>query len=236
MVKSALMDSWNLFTNNILGISLIVLPIIIPIEILTSIYTYNLPEAETVTAEEFYPLSISLLFYPIYSVAVVVYISSVVNNNTYTLGQLYKSGLRFYISFAIMSILIGLIFFGGLLLLILPGIYFLIRYTLSEFYLVLEEAKPLDAMRKSWEISNNYIITLFLGYIVIALCLTSPALALNYFLEEGTDIYHLVNTGENIVFSVLNTFYTIYAYRIYEHSKENITSSSSGTTKTQVAP
>ncbi|MCW9047556.1 MAG: hypothetical protein OQK46_05700 [Gammaproteobacteria bacterium] len=223
MFQSALMDSWSFFKNHIITLSLIILPIVIPFEIASALYQYHFTSVDTGLANELLPMSISLLLYPIYSVAVVVYISSVISGNKFTLKELYSISLKYWGAYLLITIFIGLIVFGGLMLFIIPGIIFLVRYSFAEFELILNNMKPLDAMSTSWQSTKAYFITLISGYAVIAICLYGPSMALAINQEEYTVKAYTIHTITNIIYAVLNTFFTIYAYRIYEYSKQNKT-------------
>lgn len=220
MYNKALLDSWYFFKNHLLSLSLIILPIVVPLEIFTSFYQYNFTSDEARIEEMLLPMSISILLYPIYSVAIVLYISSVISDTQFTVKKLYAYGFQYWLPYITITFFIGLIVIGGLALFIIPGIIFIIRYSFSEFELLLDGKKPLDAMSNSWKLTGNYMLTLFIGYSIISVCLYIPSILIYSSLEESSTLSYIVMPISNIIFSVLHTLYTIYAYRIYEYSKK----------------
>ncbi len=77
MAKKLLADSWTFFTDNVLFISLIVLPIVIPKEIVTELYRHSVNADNSTLFKQLVPLAIELITYPIYSIGVIFYIVSV---------------------------------------------------------------------------------------------------------------------------------------------------------------
>ncbi len=55
----------------------------------------------------------------------------------------------------------------GLVLLVLPGIIFLIRLWFVGFVVVDEKVGPLDAIQRSWDITRGYTLDLFLLFLVL---------------------------------------------------------------------
>jgi len=220
MFSSALTDSWSFFKNHLISLSLIILPIVVPLEIITSIYQYTLTSEENSIAVGLLPISLSILLYPIYKVAVVFYIASVIEGTRYTIKELYAIGLRYWLPYLIITFFIGIIVIGGLMFFIIPGIIFIIRYSFTEFELILNQQKPLDAMRNSWESTSEYMSTLFFGYAIITACLYVPVIIMLLTVEESSTLKYFINTAFNVIYAVVNTLYTIYTYRIYGFSKE----------------
>jgi len=112
-LKSELLDSWNFFKNNLAAISFIVLPIIIPLEIGTAIYIHNF-------TSDWYsiliPMLLGFLLYPVYTVGIMFFISSVINGEPIDRNEAWKFGIKYWIPF------IGLTF----LLIIVSMIVFMI--------------------------------------------------------------------------------------------------------------
>lgn len=227
MLNTVLMDSWYFFKNHLFSIALIVFPIVIPLEILTSIYIYHFTNEDSGILELFLPLSISTLLYPIYSVAIVLYIASVVSGDPVSLKGLYAKGLNLWLPYLTITVLISIIVIGGFMLLIIPGIIFILRYSFAEFELVLAGKKPLNAMKSSWKSTSDHLSVLFFGYAIISFCIFTPSAIITSLLDESSIFSYILTAILNIIYAVLYTFYTIYAYRIYQLKNTNITSSSS---------
>lgn len=219
MLKKSLMDSWSFFKMHAIAISIVILPIVVPIDILTALYQYFLTSEEFVFSERLIPMGIGFIAYPIYTVAVIFYIASVVSGESIETKKAWRLGVKFWPPYVVMSILIGLVVMSGLILLVIPGVIFATRYAFSEFDLLLNQSKPLAAMRSSWHATKEYMWVILGGYMVITLALYVPYYLITSFFEGSSIFYWVLNTVLNIVYSVLGVLYTIFAYRVYEFSK-----------------
>ena len=73
-----------------------------------------------------------------------------------TAAEVLRFGLSRLLSILLVSVLVGLAVFGGLLLLIVPGIIFAIRFTVAVPALVVEDVRGREAMRRSWRLVKDY--------------------------------------------------------------------------------
>ena len=174
MLKKSLTDSWSFFRNHAVAISIIILPIVVPIDVLTSLYQYFLASEEAGLTEKLVPMIIGFIAYPIYAVGIVFYIASVISGERIDTKTSWKLGAKFWLPYVIMSAFIGMAVMLGLILLIIPGIIFAVRYAFSEFDLLLNQSKPLDAMKNSWAVTKEYMWVILGGYVVITLVLYVP--------------------------------------------------------------
>jgi len=79
MLIQSLIDSWSFFKNHVVALSLIILPIVVPIEVLTALYQYFLAADEFKALEQLTLIIIDFIAYPIYAVGSIFYIASVVS-------------------------------------------------------------------------------------------------------------------------------------------------------------
>jgi len=219
MLKKSLMDSWSFFKIHVLAISTIILPIVAPIEVLTAFYQHFLASEEFVLSEQLIPMAIGFAAYPIYAVGVVFYIASVISGETIDTKSSWRLGAKFWMPYIVMSVFIGVAVMFGLILLIIPGVIFAVRYAFSEFDLLLNQSKPLDAMKHSWDITKDYMWVILGGYVVITLVFYVPYYLIASLFDEASVAYSLLDTASNIIYSVLAALYTIFAFRVYEFAK-----------------
>lgn len=219
MLKKLLTDSWSFFKSHAVAISIIILPIVVPIDVFTALYQYFLTSEEYVLSEQIVPTVIGFIAYPIYTVGVIFYIASIISGETLGTKTLWKLGAKYWLPYLVLSILVGLAVMFGFVLLIIPGIIFAIRYAFSEFDLLLNQSKPLDAMRNSWDATKEYMWVIFGGYVVITLVFYVPYYLVSSLFEESSISYLMLDTASSIVYSVLGVLYTIFAFRVYEFSK-----------------
>lgn len=71
------------------------------------------------------------------------------------------------------SILYGLIILGGFILLVIPGIYFAIKYYFVLYLVVDKNMGPIEALKKSGKITQNVMLELL--YLVVALIVLNIA-------------------------------------------------------------
>jgi hypothetical protein len=220
MLQIMLFDSVRLFRNQYIGIAMIVLPIFIPIEIFDSFYSNYIIGENSTIFEKILPMFIGSLAYPVYTAGMIFYIASVVAGETIDTKTSWRLGVKNWVPFFILSIFVGIIITVGFLLLIIPGIIFVARYAFAEFDLLLNNRLPLDAMRDSWETTRKYVSIILGGYLVITIVLYGPYCVLLVVLEQQELKIGMLDSVLNIIYSVLDTIYTIFAFRVYHLAKE----------------
>ena len=161
MLNTALSDSWSFFKTHLVALSLIILPIVIPLEIVTSVYHSMYTGNEFVMADELFPMGLYFTVYPIYTIAVVFYLAGAINSEFQSTKALWKLGLQYWLPFNILNFLIGVMIVSGFIVFIIPGVILAIRYLFAQFELLLNNARPLAAMKTSWENTGQYFWVLY---------------------------------------------------------------------------
>ncbi len=220
MLKKLLANSWTFFKDNVLFLSLIILPIVVPKEIITAYYRHTFDGESFVFFKQLVPLAIELIAYPVYSIGVIFYIASARSGKRIDTKTAWWLGVKFWLPYIILSILAGLIVFFGLIFLILPGIIFAIRYSFSGFDLLLNESNPVEAMKNSWNATKEYMGVLSAGYVLLFLALFGPYFLLTLIFGVGDHSLWSLSTALNIIYSVLGTLFTIFTFHVYELAKE----------------
>jgi len=97
-----------------------------------------------------------------------------------------------------MCILYGLAILGGLILLIIPGIYWGIRFSFAPFILVDTKAGPVKSLKESYALTKGKFGKIFLFWLVIG----------------GLNILGFIALGVGVLVSLpVTTFASIYVYR-----------------------
>ena len=221
MLRESLIDSWNFFRIHYMALSAIILPIIIPVEIFTGFYQHAITGKDFVLSNQLIPVVIGLLASPLYSVGVVFYIASIIREEPIDTKTAWMLGIRFWSLYLILNLMTGAMIIAGFMMLILPGLVFVIRFSFSEFDLLLNKSKPLDAMKNSWNLTRPHMSEIFGGFVVITLVLFTPYYLVISLFKESNIFYWVINTGLSILYSVLEVFYTIFAFRIYDYVKQD---------------
>lgn len=218
MLTTFLLDSWSFFKRHIITIATIVLPITIPFEIITTLQQNSINTEELVLADLLLPLLIDSMVYPVYTIAIIFYISSVVADKRIDIKTLWGHGIKFWLPFMIYSIASGIIITIGLILFIIPGLIYIARYAFAPFDLILNENTPFDAMKNSWHTAKDYLWIILGGYIVITVILFSPFYFASQLFTQGSAAMLIFEIISNIALSVLHVMYTVFSYRVYEYA------------------
>lgn len=230
MLNKLLLDSWRFFTAHLRILAIIILPIVVPVEIFAAFYEFrNLP-VDAPLGDVLLLRIPSMIAAPIYSIAVVFYIASVIQEKPLSLTAMWQLGLRYWLLYFILTLLIGMLAGLGLLIFILPGIFLLAKFAFAQFELLLNGQNPLDALKQSWQGTTGYTLTLLAGYLVIATLflgiyllagLLIGALYPDYqsLLEQKSAVPIVFSLILTVVFSVLETLFTIFAFRVYDYAR-----------------
>ena len=79
----------------------------------------------------------------------------------------YRFGFKRLGSVILVSVLVGLAVVGGFILLIIPGIIFLVLFSVSVPVLIVENRRGREAMRRSWNLAKGHFWHAF-GVIIVA--------------------------------------------------------------------
>ena len=99
---------------------------------------------------------IGLIIGVIVMAGVTLKVNAIVNNTSIGLGEAFLKGVGYLIPLVLSYIIFGLIVAFGLILLIIPGIYFLLKLSLFIPCCVLEE-KSIGCIRRSWELTKGRV-------------------------------------------------------------------------------
>lgn len=215
MIAGLLFDSWSFYKKHILVMLVLTLPIIVPVGILTSLLQHSFDDQN----REWLIWVVDFMAYPVYAVAIVYYIASIISGEYTSPKTLWLLGVKYWLPFMLLTILSSIAIVLGLALLIIPGIIISIRLAFSQFELLLNHQQPLDAMRVSWDKTKDHMWILFAGYFVITVLIYFPYFAISYLLGKMEISFWMVDFLVNIVFTLADIFYVIFAFRVYEFAK-----------------
>ena len=223
MLEKSLKDSWSFFKNHVVALTSLILPIALPVSIFSSFYEYFHSGKEVALINQFIPLIVSSVTYPVYTIAVIFYIASIVSDKHMDTATLWRLGLHHWFPYMILSILINALVFFGVILLIIPGVIFAIRAAFAAFELLLNQKKPLDAIESSWQSTRDYMWVLLGGFIIISIVLYLPYILVFKIINPDGLLYWLVDAVAGVIYSILDVIFIIFAFRIYDffRSKQN---------------
>ena len=198
---SVLRDSLYFFRRHLLSIVQLCLPLVV----LEALFTQLLYQQLGKDASQAYGMLASLLFYPLYSAALILYLDTRSNGYTPLKRNLLAMALRLWPSFALMVMLSSLLIMAGVALFIIPGIWVMIHLGLAEYALVLRCLPPIEAMRTSFQMTTgNFwrILTCILGVLaplwlvdgLSQMLVPEPSPLLELALDSGNSFLQLFST------------------------------------------
>jgi hypothetical protein len=132
----------------------------------------------------------AILMYLVLTGAITRAVAAEVAGEDPSLEQSYRFGFHRLGSVLLVSVLVGLAIIGGLILLIIPGIWIAVRLAVSIEALVVEGRRGTEAMGRSWGLVGGHWWHAFFTLLVAALLtgivnavITAPFGATNWFVQ-----------------------------------------------------
>ncbi|MBS7664034.1 hypothetical protein I0D00_19085 [Pseudomonas lalucatii] len=160
-----LRDAWFFFSHNLPTIARLCLPLVV----LEALVQQQVSARVGLDAALPYRLLVGLLFYPLYTAALILFLDARSQGQTPRLRDLLAAGLGLWPRFALLAGLSALAIMLGASLFILPGLWIMIKLAFAEFLLVLRGFTPLRALHESFEQTSGYfwpILLCVLGVMV----------------------------------------------------------------------
>lgn len=205
-----LMDSVNYFRKHVMSFCVLVLPF----AFISYLLTYNMNKGQEANDVLLYLLCM-LTIYPFYKCAILFYIAYSFDDKRVPFTQLYKISSKTWLAFTLMNIYVGVCLLFGFILLILPGLYLMARFSFTEIYCVLYQKDAKESMKKSWEDSQNNYWTLFQGLVAIFLVTRVGVWLINYVFSVVGLESEIVSAGVfmlDVLFSIIST---IFVFRVF---------------------
>lgn len=210
-------------------IAKIQLPFLIVLNGLALSMDINATETDDFRQQTAYISILSLSFLPIYWGATILYMQSKLNNSALTASQAIIASLSFWRSLLFTFILTSFAVFGGLLLLIIPGIYIGVRLAFADYICVLEKQTPLNSLKQSWKESADYFWTLLPGMAILFTGIQLIEMPIAHTLssmEERNLIFELPIVA---LVDLLGALITVFGFRIYCVMREESKPKTTGT-------
>ncbi|KDN97348.2 MULTISPECIES: membrane protein [Pseudomonas] len=205
---SVLRDSVYFFRRHLLSIAQLCLPLVVLEALCTQLLNQQLGE----DASPGYGMLVSLLFYPLYSAALILYLDTRSNGYTPLKRNLLAMALRLWPSFALMVMLSSLLIMAGAALFIIPGIWVMIHLVFAEYALVLRGLPPIEAMRTSFQMTTGNFWRIFsciLGVLAPLWLIDGLSMML---VPEPSPLAQLALDSAN---GFLQLFSTVVMFRLY---------------------
>jgi hypothetical protein len=146
-----LRDAWFFFSHNLAAIARLCLPLLLAEAIAQALLAAQLGEG----ANPAYGILLGVLFYPLYAAQLILFLDARSNGRAATGNELFAAALRLWPGFALLAGLSTLAILLGLSLLVLPGIWIMVKLAFAELLLVLRGQPPMSALRGSFELTTG---------------------------------------------------------------------------------
>ncbi|MGY4531712.1 hypothetical protein ACVW0Y_000822 [Pseudomonas sp. TE3786] len=156
-------DAFYFFSRNLGDITRLCLPLVM----LESLAQTVLLCADPGDNSPIYAMLITLAVYPLYTGALIIFMAARSSGETPRLPDVLALTLRLWPRLAVLSALTNLLFLLGAKLMLLPGIYVLVKLAFAEYLLVLRGTSPLAAMRDSFSMTNGQFLRVLLCIMLV---------------------------------------------------------------------
>jgi hypothetical protein len=204
-----LRDAWFFFSHNLPMIVRLCLPLVV-LEALVQQQVTALVGSERAAA---YGILVGLLFYPIYTGALILFLAARSNGETPRVRNLLAASLGLWPRFALLAGISTLAIMLGASLFVLPGLWIMIKLAFAEYLLVLRGLNPLKALHESFELTSGY----FWQILLCVLCVMVPLWLLAWVAQpaEGAQpdvlLYLLLDSTNGF----LQLFATVVLFRLF---------------------
>lgn len=148
---SVLSDAWFFFSRNLSSIARLCLPLLLLESICQALLAAQLGE----NPNPAYAILLGALFYPLYAAPLMLFLHARSYGREASQGQLLAAALQLWPRFALLVGLSTLVILLGLSLLIVPGIWIMVRLAFAELFLVLRQGTPLRALQNSFAMTEG---------------------------------------------------------------------------------
>ena len=148
-LKLIIADAFFFFRSHFVQISTLCLPWLLAVALVDVLITATSDPSQGIGPLYMLAWMFNLLIYPIYTAALILLMAKRAQLEQPENKALVASAIKIWQPFFVVHIIGAGLTAVGLMFLVLPGIYVAVRLSFAEFYLVLEDVKPLDAIQKS---------------------------------------------------------------------------------------
>ncbi|ANY90106.1 MULTISPECIES: YciC family protein [Pseudomonas] len=151
---SILRDSLYFFRRHLVSILQLCLPLVVLEALCTQLLYRQLGDQ----ASAGYGMLVSLLFYPLYSAALILYMDTRSNGQDIAKRNLFARAVQLWPSLALLILISSLLIMAGLALFIFPGVWIMINLVFAEYLLVLRGLPVIQAMRESARMTTGHFM------------------------------------------------------------------------------
>lgn len=224
-LKLVITDAFLFFRYHFRQIATLCLPWLLAVAIVEYLVSISSTPAAA-AGEEGNPLQIIslgfyLIIYPIYTAALILLMAKRAKNETPNNRELLSLAMQTWQPLFILNLIVaGILYpaiilaFQGLALFLIPAVFVAVRLSFAEFYLVLEEVKPLEAIRTSFRATRPYFFHILLLLFLFVIPFWSVKIVRAQFFSTA-EIDPVTNIVSGTVIAFLSLFVDVLMFRLY---------------------
>lgn len=215
-----LKDVFQFFKKNIWPISILTLAIEFPYILIQNIHYFSNTSSEFSNNIGLILLLATLIIYPLSSGAQISLYAMIIGGTQIDLKKCVYQSRKHLFNLVAGSLIYIFFTFMGLLVFIVPGIIIAVRLSFYCFFIVLDDLNPVDALKKSAQVTKGYTWPIANSLIIVGFLLVASLLLIQLFLNE-IGLYNLyLGTLVDSLFSILGWLSLILVFRFYCMYKE----------------
>ncbi|MFF5867007.1 YciC family protein [Pseudomonas sp. NPDC012596] len=205
---SVLRDSLHFFRYHLTSIIALCLPLVVLEALLTQLLNRQMADQ----ASPAYGMLVSLLFYPLYSAALILYLDTRSNGQDISRRDLFARAVQLWPQLALLLLISSLLIMAGLALFIVPGVWIMINLVFAEYLLVLRGLPVVQSMRESARMTTGHFMRILICVVsVLAPIWLIEGLLLMAFPEPAPGVVLAINSLSGF----LQLFSTVVLYRLF---------------------
>jgi hypothetical protein len=217
-----LKDIFQFFRKNIWPISILTLAIEFPYILVQNIHYFSDTSSEFSNTVGLILLMATLIIYPLSTGAQISLYAMIIRGTQIDLKKCVSRSRKHLFNLMVGSLIYIFLTFLGLLLFIVPGIIIAVRLSFYCFFIVLDDLRPVDALKKSAQVTKEYSWRLANSVIIVGIFLVVSLLLAQLFLNQ-IGLYNLYfGTLIDSLFSILGWLSLILVFRFYCLYKEKV--------------
>ena len=147
-----------------------ILQLCLPLVVLEALFSQLLYRQLGDDASPAYGMLVSLLFYPLYSAALILYLDTRSNGQQISKRNLFARAVQLWPALALLILISSLLIMAGLALFIFPGVWIMINLVFAEYLLVLRGLPVMQSMRESARMTTGH----FMRILICVLSVLAP--------------------------------------------------------------
>ena len=209
-----LKDVFQFFKKNIRPISILTLAIEFPYILIQNIHYFSNTSSEFSNNVGLILLLATLIIYPLSTGAQISLYAMIIRGTKIDLKKCVYNSRNYLFNLVVGSLIYIFFTFLGLLVFIVPGIIIAVRLSFYCFFIVLEDLNPIDALKKSAQVTKGYTWPIANSLIIVGFLLVASLLLIQLFLNE-IGLYNLyLGTLVDSLFSILGWLFKRYDYSV----------------------